>query len=114
MLRMSSSELPEKIDLKRLTRDKAEVYLEKMLDEYMSTLRTDGDVEDLRKAVVVLLDITGWRAPPEKDPNANLPVTNIRINLGNAGTREISLALGQPTPAMLDSLDVNSEIIDVD
>lgn len=111
---MSTPSIPSTLDLKKLTREKAEVYLEKMLDEYMEIVRTDGDVEDVRKAVVVLLDITGWRAPPEKDPNANLPVTNIRINLGNAGTKSISLALGEPSPMMLESLDVNSEIIDVD
>lgn len=100
-------------ELKKLTRQKAETYLSGLLDEWMMELRTDGEIEDKRKAVSLLLDWVGWREPPPKDPTANMPVANISIDLGGDSPRSLQVSLN-PTPAMQPYVGVNGDVVDVD
>lgn len=102
-------------ELKKLTREKAEGYLGHLLDEWMMELRTDGEIEDKRKAVALLLDWVGWKEPPPKDPMANLPVANITIDLGDDTPRSLQVSFNaMPTPAMQAAIDVNADILDAD
>jgi hypothetical protein len=111
---MADSLIPDSAELKKLSKQKAELFLSRLLEEWVEELRVDGDVEDKRKAVALLLEWTGWKEPPPKDPLAHLPRANIVINLGDDTPKSVQVGLdfGSPTPQMLECLDVNSEIID--
>lgn len=88
-----------------------------LLPEYVMDLRTDGEVEDKRKFIALAAERLGWTTPAPKDPNANLPMANIVINLtpltaANPGLPEtIEIT---PTPSMLQYIDVNADVVSDD
>lgn len=104
-------------DLKKLFKQQCEEALPVLLAEYLAEVRTDGELEDKRKALAQMIDVVGWKEPPPKDPNANLPRANIVINLGDGGApAAITVDMESPTPAlvptaaMLEFADINDEV----
>lgn len=103
-------------DRKRQFEQLCDEALPILLEEYLSEVRTDGDLEDKRKAIVMMIEQRGWKAPPPKDPNSNLPRANIVINLGDGGkpaaiTVDMEPAANLvPTAAMLEFSGINDEV----
>lgn len=107
-------------ELREVVRQKISAALPALVDEYFLNLRTDGDVEDYRKALALLFESTGMRESAQKDPYGNLPMFNFNLAAGRAGrltikstspsgqqTLDIDL---QPTPEMLQFVDVNEDL----
>jgi hypothetical protein len=105
--------------LRALFKEQVSHAIVAILPEYLADLRLEGDVEDKRKFLSLGLETVGWKEPPPKDPNSNLPMVNIVINIPDetGAPKQITLDAAEiltPSPALLASQSVNADIADVD
>jgi hypothetical protein len=104
-----------------LSRKKVEAALPLLIEEYLVELRTDGTVEDKRKAVSMFMDVAGMKETASKDPYAGLPMFNFNLASGKGGrftirsetptgvqTLDIDL---QPTASLLECVNLNDDLL---
>jgi len=96
--------------------DSLEETAASLLVDYLDSLRTDGTVDDKRKAVELAIRALGLETEKKQDANAALPVFNITFHNGGAmqmtavGENSTQTVLLEPTPALLANVAVNADL----
>ena len=88
-----------------------------MLADYYERVASDGDLDDKRKAVQMMITTLGIEEEKKKDDRAGLPVFNITFNRGGVSVEQLPIItmddspVLRPTQAMLERSGINADLV---
>ena len=106
-------------ELRDLARSLAGRSVVELLPDFVAELKHAETLEDKRKGLAFLVELSGYKAPPQKEEKDTLPLINITIGRNvqvkatspEGETQTLEFSAGDLSAAMLEMQHVNEDLV---